>query len=474
MKGMTGLLVALAVAGCGTIYEARKAQSEVAPKGVGVAGGAGRVNLRGSTLEQLVGFAMTNRPTVVSAALAVEDARLAMRELAADAPVVSTTPWLSPKISAGGGYAASSAPAKLSDLEWKTEGNASASLSLDLLIWDFGRHSAQMDAAAENVIAAEAELASAGYQVFEDVASAYFNLLGADALLEVALTNENEYALHEQYAEERLRSGEAQRLDVTRAKLDLSQARQATVLASNTVSTCAAELMKALGIDAAHGTRDDVLLPMPDSISAVMQGFGETKYDVAWAFELARTNTPFMAERRARLRAASARVDAAVANLYPSVSASVSLSWADPLWAWSWGVNAVQTIFQGFRKTTAVDRAVNAMKSAASAVDEAEQQLSLQLELAVTARDDALKARETAWHSVLAARENLDTVKAQYAEGYASRVDFTDAVGDFASAAGSCIKAYYGGQIAEAKLFALIGRMPEFRERKISERKMLK
>ena len=467
-------LVAVALAGCSVIRDAREAQNAVAARATGVVGTSERIDLKGCSLAQLVDFAMTNRPTVVAAALAVEDARLAMRELAADAPLVSTTPWLSPKVSAGGGYAASSAPAKISDLGWKTEGNVSASLSLDLLVWDFGRHSAQMDAAAENVIAAEAELASAGYQVFEDVASAYFNLLGADALLEVALTNENEYAMHEQYAEERLRSGEAQRLDVTRAKLDLSQARQETVLASNTVSTCAAELMRALGIDAAHGTRDDVMPPMADAISAVMQGFGETKYDVAWAFDLARTNTPYMAVKRARLRAASAQVDAAVANLYPSVSASASLSWADPLWAWGWGVNAVQSIFQGFRRTTAVDRAVNAMKSAAAAVDEAEQQLSLQLELAVTARDDALKARETAWHSVLAARENLDTVKAQYGEGYASRVDFTDAVGDFASAAGSCIKAYYGGQIAEAKLFALIGRTPEFNERKLSERKMTK
>ena len=472
MKGMTGLLVALAVAGCGTIYEARKAQSEVAPKGVGAAGGAGRVNLRGSTLEQLVGFAMTNRPTVVSAALAVEDARLAMRELAADAPVVSTTPWLSPKISAGGGYAASSAPAKLSDLGWKTEGNVSASLSLDLLIWDFGRHSAQMDAAAENVIAAEAELTRVCYGVFEDVAAGYFNLLAADALLEVARTNEHEYAVHLQYNRERLDSGEAQRLDVTRAQLDLAKARQQTVAASNSVVTCGAELMRALGIDADRGTRDDVMPPMCDSMTAAMRAFPSTKYDVETAFELARTNAPGMAVLRAKLRAASARVDYAVADLKPEISASVSLSWTDPLWVWSWGVNAVQSLFQGFRKTTAVNRAVMQLKSASAAVDEGEQELSRDLELAIANRDNAIEANATAWKSVLAAKENLDTVKAQFEQGDVSRIDFTDAVNDFATAVGSCISAFYKGQICEAYLFALVGRMPEYDERKLTERNL--
>ena len=459
------------VAGCSTIFEAQEAQKEVADKGSGAeVRSTERIDLRGSSLEKLVDFAMTNRPSVVSARLAVEDARLAMKTIAADAPLISSTPWTAPKLALGGGYSASS-DASASRLGWRTEGNASAALSLDLLIWDFGRHSAEMDAAAENVIAAEHQLVQEGYAVFSDVAVAYFRLLEADSLLEVAHTNEYEYAEHLRQAQDRLNAGEAQRLDVTRARLDLSQAKEKTVAASNLVVTSGAELMRALGIDAERGSRMDVLPPLAGALSTVMRGFGPTGYSVDEAFGLARTNAPAMAIARARLRAASDRVDFAIADLLPSVSASASLNWTDPLWLWKWGLNASQTLFQGFRKTTAVDRAVVAMKSAAADVDEAEQKLSLEVELAVSERDNAAEALRTAWASVKAARENYETVKAQYREGDASRVDFTDAIGDCAEATGSCIKAFYRGQIAEAALFSIVGRVPQYQEEKITENK---
>ena len=460
------------LAGCSTVQDAREAQEAVSAKGNGTEerGADQRIDLRGSSLEQLVAFAMTNRPSVVSARLAVEEARLAMKSVAADAPLISSTPWTAPKLALGGGYGATS-DASATRLGWHTEGNASAALSLDLLVWDFGRHSAEMDAAAENVIAAERQLVQEGYAVFSDVAIAYFRLLEADSLLEVAHTNEYEYAEHLRQAQDRLNAGEAQRLDVTRARLDLSQATEKTVAASNLVVTSGAELMRALGIDAERGSRANVLPPLEGALSTVMRGFSPTAYTVDEAFGLARTNAPAMAIARARLRAASDRVDYAIADLLPSVSASASLNWTDPLWLWKWGANASQTLFQGFRKTTAVERAVVAMKSAASDVDEAEQKLSLEVELAIAERDNASEALQTAWASVKAARENYDTVKEQYREGDASRIDFTDAIGDYAEAIGSCIKAFYRGQIAEAALFAIVGRVPEYHEEKITERK---
>ena len=458
------------VAGCATVFNAREAQEEVLAKGQAAESREGirRIDLRGKSLEQLVDFALTNRPSVTAARLAVDEARLALKSVAADAPLVSSTPWTAPKLSVGGAYSAVS-EASASRLGWSTEGNASAALSLDLLVWDFGRNSAEMNAAAENVLAAELQLTEEGYVVFDDVATAYFAVLEADALLEVARTNEYEYAEHLRQAKDKLEAGEAQRLDVTRARLDLSQAREKTVAASNRVVTAGAELMRALGVSADQGSRDDVMPPQGDLLTSVMRGFAGTFYSVDEAFALARTNAPPMAIARAKLRAASARVDYAVADLLPSVSASASLNWTDPMWLWRWGASASQSLFQGFRKTTAVDRAVVAMRSAAVAVDEAEQELSLNIELAIANRDNANEAQATAWASVKAARENYETVKEQYREGDASRIDFTDAISDYATSVGSCISAFYRGQVAEARLFELTGRMPEYREEKVRE-----
>lgn len=462
-----GTLIAATVVGCSTVFEAREAQDALAGKGVGAETGraTGKVDLRGCSLRELVDFAMTNRPSVVSARLSVEDARLAIKAIAADAPLVSATPWTAPKLSVGGGYAASSQSSS-TRLTWPTEGSASAALSLDLLVWDFGRNNAKLAAASEDLVAAEAKLLKAGYAVFDEVATAYFGVLEADALLEVRRTNEFSYAEHLRQAQDRLAAGEAQRLDVTRAQLDLSKAREATVAASNTVVTTGATLMRALGIDADRGSRADVLVTRTSSLEDLVRAFPRTTYTVDEAFALARTNAPAVAIARANLRAASAQVDAAIADLLPSVSLSASLNWTDPLWMWKWGANAAQTLFAGFRKVTAVDRAVVSMKSAAAAVDEAEQELSLSLELAIAVRDNAVVAHRTARESVKSAQENYETVKEQYREGDVSRIDFTTAVSDRATSVGNCITAFYKGQLAEAKLFSIIGRMPRYLETK--------
>ena len=462
------LLGILILSGCGTIFKAYEAQQSVKNKADGVNGERAKLDLSDYSLKELVQFAMTNRPTMVSAALAVADARLTLREIAADAPLVSYSPWTSPHLALSGGYAESSTPD--TPINWRTEGNASAGLSLDILIYDFGRNCARASAQVERVIAAEHDFVRTGYAVFNEVAAAYFDLMESDALLAVAITNQTEFALHLQEAEDRLAAGEAMKLDVTRAKSNLYQAREEVIVASNTVVTAGAALMKALGVDVARGTRDEVYPSSGNTLASVMRGFARTDYGVDPAFDLARTNAPAMVIARARLRAASRQVDYAIADLMPSVSAQIGINWADPLWVWHWGIDAAQSIFVGFRKVTAVDRAVVALEAAATDVDEAEQQLSLDLETAIAVRDNAAKKLETARMTVEQAREDLGLVKQQYQEGEASRVDFTEAVTSYARALGNRISAFYTGQRAEAALFAIIGRMPEYREEEVKEK----
>jgi outer membrane protein TolC len=465
------VLAAAALSGCSVFTDARRAQDEVETKGRGTADASSKVfDLRGRTLSWLVDFALTNRPGVVAARLAVQDARLLLKALAADAPVVSSTPWTSANVSASGGFDVASEQSRhLDGIEFSSDGTFSGSISLNVLIYDFGRYGARAAEAAENLVAAEVAMAETGFTVFEEVSGAYFTVHEKSALLEVARTNEFEYAEHLRRAQDLLEAGEAQNLDVTRAKLDLSQARERTVAASNDVTTALAELMCALGVEIGCGNSRDLLPADGEALGAVWRAFADTGYSAADAFACARTNAPATAVARARLRAASSRVDYALADLLPEVSAGTSLGWTDPMWIWRGGVSVAQSIFQGWRKTVAVDRAVVAMRSAAAGVDEAEQKLSRSLELAVAERDNAVKAHETAAASLVDARENLKTVKAQYLEGDADRIDFTSSVSDYTTALGSRISAFYRGQTAEAKLFRATGRTPVWAEKRITE-----
>lgn len=472
VKGRLAFGLALAAAvGCSTVREAREAQTTLAAKGNDAAAGvaAEKVDLRGWPLARLVEFALTNRPSVVSKTLAMRDARLALKALAADAPILSDTPWTAPKLSVSGGHSESSEAVQIDDGDlWRTRGGPSAALSLELLVYDFGRYAAKARAQAEQVVASEQSLADEGFAVFQEVATAYFDFFERRALLEVAQTNAQQYAEHLTQAEERRAAGEANRLDVLRARLDLAQARQTVVAASNRVETTGATLLQALGVDVARGTWQTAFGTDPVGVDSVRRGFAATDEDVGAAFAFARTNAPALRVARAKLRAASHTVDAAIADLYPSVSATASLSWTDPLWVFRWGVTASQTLFQGFRKTTAVDRAVVALESAAADEDAAEQQLSVELETAVANRDNAREAVTSARASVRSAAENLETVRAQFAVGSASRVELSEAIASDSQARGDCITAFYDGQRAEAALFARTGRLPRFREEAVA------
>lgn len=393
---------------------------------------------------------------MASARLAVEDARLALKEIAASAPLASSTPWNAADLSLSGGYSASSDRAHLDKLKGKTSGDWSAALSLDLLIYDFGRNDASARAQSERVIAAELALAETGYSVFEEVSSAYFARIQTAVLLDVALTNEQMCAEHLERAEARLVEGEAQRLDVTRARLDLAEARELVIAASNDYVIAGANLASAIGLDASYGK--GIRLPPGRFVRA----FADTCDSSDELFVFARTNAPAIMASRARVKAASAAVDYAIADLKPTVSASISLNWTDPLWYWRWGANAAQSLFTGFKKTTAVDRARVALESAMADVDAAELSLSLAIERAVAERDNARESFAAAQASVTSAEDNLATVVGQFEVGNASRVDYTDAVASYVTALANSEKAFCVAQVAEAKLFALVGRVPQY------------
>lgn len=474
MSNMSSMLPAafLAVlAGCCAIERARDAQRDVADAALDDARrrAVRRFDPAGRTLAEVVAFAVTNRPSYARAAYAVDAARIAMREIAADAPLVSDRPWNSPHLSMSGSYSERTLAQSARGFSFKTEkGSPSAALSLDLLIYDFGRYGARARAQADRVVAAELELANEGSVAFGEVCESYFTLLEKQALAEVAATNMHECAVRVEYAKERFENGEAKPLDLMRARLDLAKAAESCVGATNALLSAGADFLKSIGGEASGG--------MPPggwrlgaTLNSARRGFGDTFLPADEIFEFARTNAPAMRVLRARLRAASADVDYAIANTMPSVSASASMAWTDPLWTFGWGASAVQSLFEGFRKTSQIDKATVAMRQAEKAVEEAEQKLSRDVEVAVAARDNAREALATARDTLKTAVENLDLVRRQFELGEANRVDFTEALSDYVEALGGRVSAFYRGQRAEAALFALAGAYPAYDEGNVTE-----
>ena len=196
------------------------------------------------------------------------------------------------------------------------------------------------------------------------------------------------------------------------------------------------------------------------TLASALKVFEPSAMSAAEALDFARTNSPALMVKRARLRVAVNEVDWAVADLFPELKLSSSFNFADPAWNWSWAFGAAQSLFLGWRKTTAVDAAVIRMRSAAADVEAAERMLSRDLSVAVAARDNSAASLAAARTAVAQAFENLRVADEQYKLGEASRIDHTAAVSGYASALGGRIKAFYEGQISEARLIRLVGSDP--------------
>lgn len=460
-KSFCVLLAALSLVGCAAIRRAHEAQ-ETASEMIAASSVKPAIPAR-TTLPALVDFALTNRPSVLSARLAVRDARLRMKEIASSAPVLSTTPWNALDASVSANYAESTPGEHHADFDLKTErGKGAANLSLDLLIYDFGRNAAEAKAQAERVISAEATLLDTGFSVFREVVLGVVSVREATALREVAETNVVAAAAHLELAEKRKSEGEAKELDVLQARLTLAQALESLVSSSNDVVTARATLLQTVGGE----------IPGMEDYSAEEL---ETKWPIITgslaAFEgdvvsLAETNAPTLKIARARVRAASSDVDRAIADLYPTLSASTSLNWTDPLWVFRWGFSGAQSLFTGLRKTTGVERATLALESSVAALHEAELELARDLELALAVRENAREMVVTAEKTVKAAEENLALVNEQYRIGEASRVEFADALKAVTAARGDVVKAEATVQRAESAIYLLLAYAPVYEEEK--------
>jgi outer membrane protein len=445
----------LLAAGCGTICRAKQAQNKVRDVSNGTSScSLKRVDFKGVGLEDFVSFALTNRPEIVSAELAVKNAALSLQSITGDRAL---------DISTRANWSRSTLN-RTSHYSWRSkEDPFSSSISLDLLLYDFGRIDAREAAARWELVSAQSQLSERKLDVFGEVCKSYFQLMQSDALLEVARTNEFQYAEHLKEAQHLLDAGEAVKLDVLKARYDLSGAHLATINASNAVSVAASSFLKSLGLQIDGYTRDDVL-PVVKGAFNINPTNAEFKVSSEKAHELlpiARITSPSLSLLRTKLNAASARVDYAIADLFPELRLSGSATFTDPIWNLSGGLNAVYSLFQGFKKTIAVDQAVLEMKIAAEGVNSAELDLSHKFASAVSSRDDAVESYKTATVQVAQATENLDNVNECYKVGTASRVDFTDAAADFASALGTKVKAYYAGQMAEVELIRLLGTLTQ-------------
>lgn len=446
-----GIAVSALLAGtaCTTVDEAREAQNpKNSQRGERTATFSEYRFPQGTALalDDFEGIALDANPKIFQARQAVISAQLAVKDIRAD---------YVPTIDAAASYTRKTNNTTKRGQSFHNDGYNQVGVTVDLLLWDFGKTDAKYRQAVENLVAAEKELRSAENLVRYNVRTAYFELCRSRELNIVAEQSVSQYREHLAQMRAKREAGKGTKYDCTKAEVDYNNALLQSISTENDVKTARANLNLALGF---------AETPNYEIGGSSMGTFSE---GVEELMAIAREREPGLAALVAREKAASAYVDKTIADLYPTLGLSISATFdgedldMPKIWNILGAAKLAQNVFDGGRNERTIEDAVAKLRTARSKVAAYEQDLYAKLCTAVLTFTRSQKQRDVAVLSERAAWENFEIVTEQFNVGKASALDRTDAQVSLTQARAASVSAEYDLRESVAAIAYLIATDPQ-------------
>jgi outer membrane protein TolC len=248
----------------------------------------------------------------------------------------------------------------------------SPSLSLNMLIFNFGGREAEIEEARQTLIAANYSNNLAIQNVILQVEKAYYNYLYSKALLQAAEVSVKNAQINYEAAQERLKAGLATIADVLQAKTAVSQAQLSLDIARGQIEIMRGTLATAVGLPA--NLPYDVEDILPENITIEKQT-DKVENLIQQAFE----KRPDLAALRAQLLKAEAHVKNVKAKGLPSINASANIARTYYKDIDVPGNNYSATLAIKFPFFTGFSQTYDEIKAKA-AVDEIREQLNLKMQ----------------------------------------------------------------------------------------------
>lgn len=327
----------------------------------------------------------------------------------------------------------------------------SGSLTLSQLIYDFGKTSSQVDIQKFLLDSSRSDLETTVDQVLFNVKQAYYGLLQAKRNRDVAIDTVKQFQLHLDQAKGFYEVGTHPKYDVTKAEVDLSNAKLNLIKTENNIKVAKVTLNNAMGVpDAPDYTTEDNL------------AFQKYETTFAQAIETAYKNRPDLQSAIAKRMSVERSVDFAKTGYYPVLSGNVQYIRQDTVFfpsgeGWSAGAALTFPIFSGFLTKNQVEEARANVGIARANEETLKQSILLdvqQASLNLMVAEESISNTEL---TVKQATENFEIANGRYSAGVGNPIEVADAEVLLANARTAYNQALYDYKIARASLEKAMG-----------------
>jgi outer membrane protein len=326
----------------------------------------------------------------------------------------------------------------------------STGVTLNQNIFDFGKTASQVTIQKLNYDSSVSDLENLSEQIIFNVKQTYYGVLQAKRSRDVSADAVKQFEQHLEQAKGFFEVGTKPKFDVTKAEVDLSNAKLNLITVENALRIAVANLNNAMGIPEA-----------PDYIIEDNLAFKEHEITFEKAVESAYKNRPDLKSIIVKKQAAESSIGLAKKGYYPVLTGTAGYNYAGndfPLErGWNIGATLSFPMFSGYLTKYEVEEA-KANLNVLSANEEAlRQSVFLEVKQAYLNLKNAVDSIPTAELGVKQAEENFEIATGRYAAGVGNPIEVTDAEVLLANAKLSYIQALYNYKVSQASLEKAMG-----------------
>ncbi len=327
----------------------------------------------------------------------------------------------------------------------------SASATLTQNIYDFGKRETTIRMRDLSRDASLHDLENQRLALVHSVREAYYELLRTSRNREVQTEKAGKFEAHLRQAKVFFEAGTKSRYDVTKAEVDLSNARLELTSAENEEMLARVSLNQVMGI------------PSPPSYR-IEDNLAFQRYPVVLdeAMAQALESRSDLKSLAAQLEAAEREIDLARKEYLPSLSGKAGYSYDGserPLSrGWNAGVSVSVNLFEGLATQNRIREALAKRNKLQAQLDSKRLDVRTEIQKACL---NLLKAERSINDAALAVRqaeENLEIVTLKYSAGLSTPVEVTDATVGFSDAKLKHIQALYDYRKAQSAIEKATGK----------------